>query len=507
MSHMANTYFIGRKKEVSIIEKYYQSPKSELVAVYGRRRVGKTFLIKETLKNRFDFEFTGMNETPAKIQRRHFQNTINALTGKDSKVPADWYEAFDHLKDFLLSLSKEKVVVFLDELPWMDTVNSNFISALSEFWNTWESSKSIIKLYVCGSATTWMVDKLIGDHGGLYGRVSRPLYLAPFSLYETEQYLNVVKKMNYSRMQILDAYMIFGGIPYYLDMLDKDLPLSVNIDELFFANDAPLRPEYAFLFRSLFRQSEKYRKVVELVATKLSGLTREEISKGCNLDGKDLTTILNNLNYCDFIRVYSYPQKKEKDKIYQLTDMFTLFYLRFVHTNPGADKNFWSYSIQTGEVNAWMGYAFEQACLHHIDQIKHKLGISGVLCNVYAWHSKPFTDADGNSWSGGQIDLIIDRADNVMNLCEIKYSHGEYTITKDYAERIQERINLFKIQLKTRKALRCTFITAQGVKSNKYNYIVDNEIIADDLFSTATLYHYFGLLRDYGRKSCQEIPL
>lgn len=276
--------------------------------------------------------------------------------------------------------------------------------------------------------------------------------------------------------------MIFGGIPYYLDMLDKELPFPVNVDELLFANDAPLRPEYTFLFRSLFKQSEKYRKVVELLATKLMGLTREDISKGCHLEGKELTTILNNLNSCDFIRIYSYPGKKEKGRTYQLTDMFTLFYLRFIHQNPGADKNFWSYSIQSGEVNSWRGYAFEQTCLHHVDQIKRILGISGVLSNIYAWHTKAFTDADGNNWRGGQIDLVIDRADNVMNLCEIKYSHGEYTITKDYVERIMERTNLFQIQMKTKKALRCTFITSYGIKNNKYSYIADNEITADDLF-------------------------
>ena len=224
---MNNKQFIGREKEIAIINDYYNSPKSELVAIYGRRRVGKTFLVKETMSNLFDFDFIGMHKTPANIQRKQFQKCLDSLSGESNKTPSDWFEAFDNLKEYLLSLGKEKVVVFLDELPWMDTVNSNFLSAFSFFWNTWDSDRVLLKLFVCGSATTWMVDKLIGDPGGLYGRISRPIYLSPFSLYETEQYLNDVKKMNYNRIQILDTYMIFGGIPYYLDMLSNKIPLLI----------------------------------------------------------------------------------------------------------------------------------------------------------------------------------------------------------------------------------------------------------------------------------------
>ena len=205
---MNNKALIGRKKEIDLIQRYYDSPKTEMIAVYGRRRVGKTFLIKETMGEFFDFEFVGMYKTPAKIQRELFQKKLNSLSGDDKKTPKDWYEAFDRLAEYLLTLGKKKVVVFLDELPWMDNMNSRFLSAFSYFWNNWNSKKILLKLFVCGSATTWMIDKLIGDKGGLYGRVSRQIYLAPFTLCETEQFLNVVKKMNYSKMQVLDTYMI-----------------------------------------------------------------------------------------------------------------------------------------------------------------------------------------------------------------------------------------------------------------------------------------------------------
>ena len=247
---MKRKNLIGREEEIKLLNKYYDSDKSELVAVYGRRRVGKTYLICETLKKKFDYDFSGMYKVASKVQIQEFQRTINKYAGTDGDKARDWFEAFDNLKMYLLSLDKGKVVVFLDELPWMDTAKSNFLAALSSFWNGWREEKVLLKLYVCGSATTWMVDKFIGDKGGLYGRVSRSIYLAPFTLKETEEYLNDVKKMNYGRKLVLDTYMIFGGIPYYLDMLDNDKPLSVNVDELFFSESAPLATEFDFLFRS-----------------------------------------------------------------------------------------------------------------------------------------------------------------------------------------------------------------------------------------------------------------
>ena len=479
---MSSSNLIGREKEIAIIKDYYNTPKSEMIAVYGRRRVGKTFLIKETLGDYFDFDFIGMHKTSAAIQRKMFQKKINSLCGKKSKMPSDWFEAFDNLKKYLMALDKDKVVVFLDELPWMDTLNSNFLSAFSYFWNTWDSKEKLLKLYVCGSATTWMVDTLIGDPGGLYGRISRPVYLAPFSLAETEKFLNDIKKMKYSKMQILDTYMIFGGIPYYLDMLNKDVPLSVNVDNLFFSEDAPLRTEYDFLFRSLFKKSDNYQKVVEILATNLAGLTRDEISDASGQCGGEFTKVLKNLNSCDFIRVYTNPTKKEKGKMYQLTDMFSLFYLRFVKGHNGRDNHFWTNSIKSGSKNAWSGYAFEQVCLHHIEQIKFRLGISGILSDVYAWKEKAFVDSDGSNWKGGQIDLIIDRSDNVMNLCEMKYSKNEYVINEEYAKHIAEREECFRRKVKTKKALRCTFITTNGVKINSHSDIVDNELRVEDLF-------------------------
>ncbi len=479
---MRSKNLVGRTKEIELLEDYYNSDKSELVAVYGRRRVGKTYLICETLGERFDFDYTGKHKVAAAVQIAEFQKELNRLTNNKDGEAKDWFEAFDHLREYLSGLKKNRVVVFLDELPWMDAAKSNFLAALSTFWNGWKFKKPLLKMFVCGSATTWMVDKFIGDKGGLYGRISRPIYLSPFTLLETEQYLNDIKKMKYGRKLVLDTYMIFGGIPYYLDMLNNKKPLSENVDELFFSPNAPLKHEFDFLFRSLFKDSMNYRRVIEYIATKMIGLTREDISDNCKITGGELTKILNNLLACDFIRCYMSPGKKQRAKVYQLTDMFSLFYLRFVSKNSGADEHYWTNLGKTGKRNAWSGYAFEQVCLNHIPQIKTKLGISGILSNSYAWSRKAFVDPDGTEWSGGQIDLIIDRNDDVMNICEMKYSSEEYVITPQYAKDVKDRIAMFRTSEKTKKDLRCTFVTTYGVKKNLNSDMVAYEIVLDDLF-------------------------
>lgn len=473
---------IGRSNEMDTLRRYDQSNRSELVAIYGRRRVGKTYLIDAVFEGRIDFKFTGLERTRAIVQRELFQHTLNSFSGKNETAPKNWFIAFERLQEYLLSLGKEKVIVFLDELPWMDTPQSDFLAALTTFWNGWKGEKVLLKLFVCGSATTWMLDKLIGDTGGLYGRISRPIHLSPFSLLETEQFLNTIKGFQYSRKQVLDTYMIFGGIPFYLDMLNGNLPLSVNVDQLLFEYDAPLRTEFNFLYRSLFKESVNHRRVVEALSSKLSGMTREEISTHTHMDGGELSRVLTNLEACDFIRTYLSPKKKERDKIYQLTDLFSLFHMRFVEKSSGQDPSFWTNLSNTGVQNSWAGYAFEQVCLHHLRQIRSRLGISGILSNAYAWSTKPKIDKDGIEWPGGQIDLIIDRSDQVMNCCEIKYSGEEYVIDKAYENTIRNRIGLFRREIKTKKDLRCTFITTYGVKANIHSGIVAHQLVMDDLF-------------------------
>lgn len=467
---------IGRRREQEILQACCDSHKAEFVAVYGRRRIGKTYLVKQFFDDCFDFYATGIYQVPRSVQLRHWQEQLQRYSGVKRPRPKDWFEAFGQLRDYLSTLSQQpRVVIFIDELPWFDTPKSGFIRALDLFWNSWASDRSNIKLITCGSATTWMTNKLLGDKGGLHNRVTRPLRLAPFTLAETEAYLQSLA-IEWERTTILEAYMVMGGIPFYLSMLQPSMSLEQNINELFFGQDATLATEYDFLFRSLFNEAALYRRVVETIAAKAMGLTRSEIVAAVKAtDSGYISEVLDNLIKCSFVRRYQAFGKRDREAVYQVTDMYTLFYLRFVKGYNGMDTHAWS-NIKEGVRNAWAGYAFEQVCLLHTDQIKHALGISGIATSICSWR---YQGAEG----GAQIDMVIDRADRCVDLCEIKYSTRQYELTKDYADTLRQRRELFRSVTNTTKSLRLTFISTAGIKPNKYASTVQSSITLNHLFA------------------------
>ena len=469
---MADT-IIGRQVEQEILRQRVKSNAPELIAIYGRRRVGKTFLVRRFFDDAFSFYFTGIYKGTKKEQLGAFNRQLEDYSGHKWKFAKDWFEAFTQLREYLESISDNKpIVVFLDELPWMDTQKSRFIKAFEYFWNSWGATQKRLKLIVCGSATTWMRENIISDKGGLYNRTTRSIYLAPFTLHETEQYL-LSRGIRWNRYQIAECYMILGGTPLYLQMLERNLSLTQNVDRLFFAENAALAREYDFLFRSLFHDASLYRQIIETLANKAMGMTRMEIMAAAKIDeGGVLSKALRDLCDCDFIRQYTAFGKSERGTIYQLTDLFTLFHLRYVKGYRGQDENHWQNMIDSPSRRAWSGYSFEQLCLHHIRQIKQKLGITGVQSDVCAWKE-----------NGTQIDLLIDRRDQTINLCEIKFSQGEFEITKQYDEHLRERAERFRSATKTRKALHQTFITTYGIKQNMYSGNVQSAIVLDDLFT------------------------
>ena len=472
---------IGRERESRLLTDLCSSGKPEFIAVYGRRRIGKTYFIDSYFERQYDFYMAGMYEATLREQLSNFAHQLSLYSKTDHPVPRNWMDAFFMLQDYLETLlEKKRIVVFIDELPWFDTPRSHFLRAFELFWNTWASKYGNLKLIVCGSSTTWMTNKLIGNRGGLHNRVTRQIRMQPFSLREVELFLKS-KGFNLPRKQIVETYMVMGGTPYYLDMMRKSKSVAQNIDTLFFAQNAPLRNEFNLLFKSLFNDSRLYKTVVEVLATKSKGLTRQEIIEAAKLtDNGYLSEVLENLESCDFIRSYNAFGKKERDMLYQLTDLYSLFYLRFVKTHTGQDEKRWSHGLD--KTAAWKGYAFEQVCLHHIPQIKKKLGISGVLTDVSSWTSKPLIDSDGTSWAGGQIDLLIDRKDGIINVCEMKFADKEYVITKAYNSDLIERMETFRHHSKTRKGLHQTLITTFGVAHNAYWNDVHSEVTMDDLF-------------------------
>ncbi len=474
MTHYKST-IVGRIKEQDYLNDCNNSGKAEFIAVYGRRRVGKTYLVKNFYEEKFDFYTSGIYGLNKKDQLKNFSSQLARYSGHTPSKFDDWFDAFNALRDYLGTLKdKERIIVFIDELPWHDTPKSNFTRALEGFWNMWGADQHNLKLIVCGSATTWMTNKLLGDKGGLHNRVTRRIKLNSFSLKETESFLQSIG-IEWDRQQIMDAYMALGGTPFYLNLLKKDKSIIQNIDYLFFSEDAPLRDEYNLLYRSLFNDAVTYRRITELLSNKGKGLTRKEIVTELKLtDSGKLTEILENLESCDFIRSYSAFGKNTRDILYQLNDLYILFYYRFVKGSKNKNEHTWS-EMSDGKRNAWAGLAFEQLCLRHIAQIKDTLGIDGISSDVCSW-----TYSDSNQCA--QIDLVIDRSDRIINLCEMKYCSDEYEITKEYDEKLQRRKELFRSKVKTTKTLHLTMVSPNGIKLNKYSGKINSQIMAKDLF-------------------------
>ena len=469
---------IGRKEEQQILRSAVQSENSEFVAVYGRRRVGKTYLIRETFGYKFTFQHTGLAKGNTKEQLFSFAISLRDAGYDDCPIPKSWLEAFSLLSTYLKNSTDEKKIVFLDELPWMDTPRSNFISAFEHFWNGWASARKDIVLIICGSATSWIINKVINDHGGLHNRVTKQIALQPFTLKECEMFAQS-KGLEMSRYQLAECYMVLGGIPYYWSLLEKGLSLAQNIDKIIFAKNGKLSNEFNQLYASLFKSPEQYIDIVTALGKKKVGMTREEIIAATDkYSNGALSKVLDELEYCGFIRKYNGFDKKSKQAIYQLIDNYTLFYFKFIQQNENNDEHFWSASIDSAMHRAWSGLAFERLCMAHTQQIKAALGIAGVLSNVYSWRK----EADETS-DGAQIDLLIDRKDQVINLCEMKYSLSEYIIDAEYEQKLRNKKSAFIDTTNTRKAVHLTMVTTFGIKVNAHSGIVQNEITLEDLFS------------------------
>ena len=372
-------------------------------------------------------------------------------------------------------------MIFLDELPWMDTPRSNLISGLEHLWNSWASARKDIVLIVCGSATSWIVNKLINNHGGLHNRLTNRILLRPFTLSECEQY-SEANRLGLSRLQMVENYMIMGGVPFYWSMMRRELSMAQNIDALFFSDEVEgLTHEYQQLYASLFNNPEPYMNVVSALAKKTKGLSRDEISQLTQISsGGELSKLLNELEWCGFIRKYNGFGKQAKDALYQLIDNFTIFYFQYIKGNNNNDSHYWTNNIGSALHRAWSGLAFERVCLQHVPQIKKALGISGVLSNVYSWR----TEADRDKGiDKTQIDLLIDRNDGVINLCEMKYSGQEYVITEDEEAKLRRRRGTLIEVTNTKKAVHITIVTPYGLKRNAHSSIAQNEVTLDHLFS------------------------
>lgn len=471
---------IGRQKEIEILQKAYESPKPELVAVLGRRRVGKTYLVRTFFQEKIDFEIIGLKDGSKEQQLRNFGYSLKSVKKSDAlAVPRDWLEAFYLLTEHLESLGEphRKKVVFIDELPWIATAKSDFLTGFSYFWNSYVSKKNILVL-ICGSATAWMINKIINDKGGLHNRVTRKIHLSPFTLAETEAYFQA-RNITFSRYQLLLLYMSIGGIPHYLDQVEGGKSAVQNIDEICFHPQGLLRTEFDNLYASLFANPERYESVVGALSGTWKGLSRMEIIQRTNLkDGGGFSVILQELEQSGFISSYIPFNKKKKDTLYRLTDYYSLFYLKFIRDTPADTQGIWHALSQTQPFKVWSGYAFENICLQHIHKIKTALGISGVLTRQSSFLAKGDEDHEG-----AQIDLLIDRQDNCISMCEVKFYNDVMVLSKTDADGLRSKRSAFQRNSGTKKHIFITLITTYGLTPNVHSIgLIDQVLDMNDLF-------------------------
>lgn len=483
---------IGRKREITLLHHCLKSKEAEFIAVYGRRRVGKTFLVKTLVnslpphKNIF-LEVSGIKNGTLKEQLANFMDAMAKTFHKSliHQSPRTWKEAFLLLSQEIERLPKHQtVVIFLDELPWLSSPKSNLIPQLDYFWNNVWSSIPTFKLIVCGSAAAWMLDQLIHSKGGLYNRITRSILLQPFSLSETAQYL-ASRKIKLSRSQIIELYMVMGGIPHYLKNIEPGKSAIQNINQLCFTPDGLLYEEFPRLFQSLFNASNQHEKLVREIAKKRYGISRTELLAAASLpSGGKIDKIIDELEASRFIKKIIPYGKSKKDQYFKIIDEYTMFYLQWIEPikseSIAIKTNYWHTKYKTAAWQSWAGYAYESICYKHVDTIMHKLGITNIGSIIGSWRYVP---KKGEPQMGAQIDLLFDRDDNIITLCEIKFNDTDFVLTKQYAMEILERNQLFAKQLKTNKQIFTCFITKEKIKNNLWaQEIVDQNVVLEDLF-------------------------
>lgn len=458
---------VGRRAARAILDSATRSDEAELVAVYGRRRVGKTFLVRTHLADPLRFELTGLHGAPLALQLRNFAVALGEATGSrlEPAAPADWFEAFVQLRDVLGAGRPDRPqVFFFDELPWLATPRSGFMPAFEHFWNTWASQQPNLVVVVCGSAASWMIQRVVRARGGLHNRVTRRIQLLPFTLAETHEYL-LSRRIDLGHYQTIELYLALGGVPHYLKEVQRGESAAQAIDRVCFSPTGLLRDEYPTLFRSLFRHSERHDTVVRALAARGSGMTRQQLVEATRLpSGGTLTKLLDELTAAGFLQAIGSFGRRRKDAVYRLADPYCRFYLRWIEPHRSSADHIWTQRRGTPAWRAWSGYAFEAVCIQHIRQLKRALGIEAVETTESTWSHR-----GDDRGPGAQIDLLIDRKDATITLCELKFSEGPFTIDRRYAGDLRRKREVFRAVSGTRKSIQIAMVAPYGVTRNTHH--------------------------------------
>jgi AAA+ ATPase superfamily predicted ATPase len=478
---MTNINIIGREEEKALLEGILANGIADLAVVYGRRRIGKTFLIHNCLQKHISFEYSGIHNVDTSVQLTGYCQALAKQLNNNIDLPVtvNWFAAFDLTAKLMQKkLRRKKTVLFLDEFPWMQTPKSNFLAAFEQFWNIWASRQNNLAIILCGSAASWMIQNVVRNKGGLHNRITQKIALQPFTLYETEAFLKS-RNVQLNRYQVTQLYMAFGGVPHYLNQASAGQSAVQIIENACFAKSGFLYNEFTDLYKALFDAADRHFKVIRALAAKPMGLSRNEIIRVCKLQsGGSTTNLLEELSASGFITPYIPMGKKMKDSIYKLTDEYSIFYLKFMEPNRGGSKGTWARLSDTPAWKSWSGFAFESICSKHIPAVKIALGINGIYSETSIWKSNRNSSSDG-----AQIDLVINRRDNCINLCEIKFYENKFSLDRKYAAALQQKKNIFRLETKTNKHLFITLITNMGIQPDENSIgLIDQYISLDQLF-------------------------
>jgi uncharacterized protein len=467
---------VGRVEEIKTLNDALLSSQSELIAIYGRRRIGKTFLVREHFSKQLIFSMSGLFEATLQEQLNEFASCLKIASKRKTQIPNDWFDAFAMLRTYIESKTgKTKKVIFLDEVPWLSTSKSRFLTAFESFWNGWASSRKDLVVVICGSASSWMIQKIEKSKGGLYNRVTKRIVLKPFTLSETEAFLKS-KGINWSRSHITELYMMLGGVPHYLNQVRKGETPATAINRLIFNKEGLLSNEFDQLFISLFGDDGIHKNIIELLAKHRYGLTRETILSKLKLTSSGwFSNILFELETSGFIEIQVPYSKKTKDALIKVIDNYCLFFEAFKKNKSVIN---WDFAQSSQRWKIWSGLTFENICFYHQKKIVQSLGLSGIQVAVYSWHHK-----GNHEMKGAQIDMIIERADKAINICEIKYNEKPFIITKAYAKDVKMKMTAFDYFTKNKKTLFCTFVTLNGIVNNaESNHLIQSSIEINNLF-------------------------
>lgn len=485
---------IGRNNEQTLLSSILQSQDAEFLVVYGRRRIGKTYLIESFFSERacVFFHVTGIQKGVMKEQLREFSKEIGSVFYGGARIApsATWMQAFEALNDAINYLkTKDPIVLFFDEFPWMATPRSRLLQALEYYWNRFWKNDQRIKLTICGSSASWIVKKVIHHKGGLHNRITQKLNLKPFDILDTKLFLNE-RGIKLSHQKLIELYFIVGGVPYYISQIKKNLSIAQNINKQCFQGDGLLFDEFGKVFYSLFKEHEAYEELIRIISKNRHGTSRDDIEKATKRTkkGGTLTNRLEDLEMAGFIKGFLPVYHSKKGLYYRISDEYSYFYLQWIEPEKNnieleiENNNFWIEIIKTPQYQSWRGYAFESFCYKHVTSIKKLLGINSTA-KIGTWRYIPKTDENAR---GAQIDLLFDRKDDAVTICEIKFSDKPFMITKEYAKKLQQKLEVFKKITRTNKQLFIAIISANGIKRNKYSDELINRVVTlDDLFKTS----------------------